>query len=257
MSRILMMAMVLTALISLGVANQQTTDNLTEINNKSSEMSSVTNLPKLARIRYSPQEPLEMFKYVLDRVKAPVSFPINLATIDNEFGVLARTVMYRGLFNDSWVSFVTERNTRKYPNLKENPKLGVTMLFSHDVPQEGNGGVVPETWQVRLLGAEAVELDEDQLQILWQEEPLFAKVRSQICECGKPNTPEEFESRFQNALSVIEKENMEPKQTSTYTAFKIIPKRWDFYKSEPNAIADRLQYKLLDNGEWENYHVDP
>ncbi|GBP15873.1 hypothetical protein EVAR_73051_1, partial [Eumeta japonica] len=42
------------------------------------------------------------------------------------------------------------------------------------------------------------------------------------------------------------------------TAFKIVPKLWDFYMSEPQRIADRVQYKLKDgeNDKWEMYHVD-
>ncbi|XP_075157574.1 pyridoxine/pyridoxamine 5'-phosphate oxidase [Haematobia irritans] len=220
-------------------------------------MSKITHFPKLAKIKYSPNDPIEMLKYVLNRVQAPPSFPMNVATIDKEFGILARTVMYRGILDNSSISFVTERNTRKYPNLKDNPKLGVTILISNDVKQEGSDHVVPETWQIRLLDAEAVEVDDEQLRRFWNEEPLFAKIRSQICECGKPNTPEDLERRFQTALSMVERGNNEPQKTETYTAFKIVPKRWDFYKSEPNAIADRLQYKQLENGKWEHYHVDP
>lgn len=71
--------------------------------------------------------------------------------------MLNRTVIYRGLLEDSWIYFVTERNSRKYQNLKENPKCGLTMLFHPDANKESQGDDLPQTWQVRLLGAEAVE----------------------------------------------------------------------------------------------------
>ncbi|XP_058988058.1 pyridoxine/pyridoxamine 5'-phosphate oxidase-like [Musca domestica] len=219
-------------------------------------MDKIRNLPRLARIKNYPTNPIEMFKNVLERVKPPHIFPMNLATLDNEFGVLNRAVIYRGLLDDSWICFVTERNSRKYQNLKENPKLGLTMLFYPDAHRVEAKDVMPEVWQIRLMGAEAVELDEEQLKILWQQEPLLAKIRSHICECGKPSNIAELEKLLQEQLAIMEKEKRKPEQTKTYTGFKIIPKYWDFYMSEPNTIADRLQYKQGENGEWQAYHVD-
>ena len=42
------------------------------------------------------------------------------------------------------------------------------------------------------------------------------------------------------------------------TAFKIIPKHWDFYFAELNKIADRVQYKQVVNetNQWKIYHAD-
>ncbi|XP_073833844.1 pyridoxine/pyridoxamine 5'-phosphate oxidase [Musca autumnalis] len=219
-------------------------------------MDKITHLPRLAHIKNFPPNPIQMFKSILERVKAPHIFPMNLATLDNEFGVLNRTVIYRGLLDDSWICFVTERNSRKYQNLKENPKLGLTILFHPDARKVETKEILPETWQIRLLNAEAVELNDDQLKVLWQQEPLLAKIRSHICSCGKPNSTEELESRFEEQLAIMDREKREPEQTKSYTAFKIIPKYWDFYMSEPDAIADRVQYKQLESGEWQAYHVD-
>ncbi|XP_061386960.1 pyridoxine/pyridoxamine 5'-phosphate oxidase [Musca vetustissima] len=219
-------------------------------------MDKITNLPRLARIKDYPSNPIQMFKNTLERVKAPTMFPMNLATIDNEFGVLNRTVMYRGLIDNSWLCFVTERNSRKYQNLKENPKISMTFNFYPNAQKVEEKEVKPEAWQIRLFGAEAVELEDDYLRVLWQQEPLLAKLRSHICECGKPGNVEELDLKLQKELAIMEKEKREPEQTKTYTAFKIIPKYWDFYMSEPDTIADRVQYKQLDNGEWQAYHVD-
>lgn len=129
--------------------------------------------------------------------------------------MLNRTVIFRGLLEDSWIYFVTERNSRKYQNLKENPKCGLTMLFHPDANKESQGDDLPQTWQVRLLGAEAVELDDMQLEKLWQEEPLLAKIRSHICECGKPRRPEELEARLKEQLAIMEKDKREPEQTDS------------------------------------------
>ncbi|TMW44963.1 hypothetical protein DOY81_009957 [Sarcophaga bullata] len=147
--------------------------------------------------------------------------------------------------------FVTEKNSHKYQSLKADPKVSVTMVLN--MPNE--------IWQIRLFNAEAVELPNEALKSLWQEEPLFAKMRSVVCECGRPNEGvEELECRYQELYKQYESEGKkEPEQTETYTAFKIIPKHWDFYFSEPNKIADRVQYKQVvvnETNKWKIYHAD-
>ncbi|XP_073833852.1 pyridoxine/pyridoxamine 5'-phosphate oxidase-like [Musca autumnalis] len=216
-------------------------------------MNKVKNLPRLARIRDYPSNPLQMFRNILECVNTKSIIPMNLATLDNEFGVLNRTVVYRGLLDDSWIWFATERNSRKYQNLKDNPKLALTILLQN-VEMEKD---LPQTWQIRLLSAEAEEVnDDEQLKVFWKQEPLFQKIRSHICVCGKPSNLDELDAKFKEQLAIMDKEKREPEMTKTYTAFKIIPKHWDFYMAEPNAIGDRVQYKQLENGEWEAYHVD-
>lgn len=93
--------------------------------------------------------------------------------------------------------------------------MGLTMLFYPDAHRVEAKDIVPEVWQIRLMGAEAVELDEEQLKMLWQQEPLFAKIRSHICECGKPSNTEELEKLLQEQLAIMEEEKREPEQTKT------------------------------------------
>lgn len=218
-------------------------------------MSKIMQTYQLVKIQCPPTNPLLMFKTIIGRLDQNF-IAMNLATVDKEFGVLNRSVIYRGLIDDSHICFVTERNSRKYENLKENPKLGLTMLFS--IQNYAEKEEFTETWQIRLIDAEAVELDDGVIERLWQEEPLFAKIRSHICECGRPNDHKELERKCNEMYERYQKECKEPEQTKSYTAFKIIPKRWDFYKGEPNKIADRVQYKRLtgETDEWEICHVD-
>ncbi|XP_065365078.1 pyridoxine/pyridoxamine 5'-phosphate oxidase isoform X2 [Calliphora vicina] len=203
----------------------------------------------LAKISNVAPTPVQMFLNIIEKIK-PNPLIMNLATVDKEFDVLNRSVIYRGLTEDNQthICFVTEKNSRKYRNLKENPKLSLTMICS--VPEE--------FWQIRLFNAEAVELSADVVAKFWQEEPLFAKIRSHICDCGKPNDGKELDRKYQELFGSCQRESKDLEQTESYTAFKIIPKLWDFYKSEPNKIADRVQYKQIEgeNGKWEIYHVD-
>jgi len=205
----------------------------------------------LSEIDHVPANPVELFNAIKDRAKDKF-VAMNLATLDDEFGVLDRTVVFRG-FTDNYVTFVTERNTRKYFNLKQNPTSAVTIFFPNLVTQSGDF----ENWQIRLFKAEAIELNDTQIASLWQQEPLFAKIRSHICECGKPSNREALKSMHDQLLNDHLKHNKTLEQTPTYTAFKIVAKYWDFYKSRANEIADRVQYRLKDDGTWETLHVDP
>ena len=106
-----------------------------------------------------------------------------------------RTVVYRGV-KDGCLIFVTEKNTRKYDNLKKNPKIAATILYLN-VPSLASA---VENWQVRLFQARAVELEEHYLDELWSEEPVFARIRSHICECGKPSDRDALKAKHNKLL---------------------------------------------------------
>ncbi|TMW45345.1 hypothetical protein DOY81_009573, partial [Sarcophaga bullata] len=182
---------------------------------------------RFSKIINAPSTPIQMFKHVIGKLETH-SIMMNLATVDKDYGVLNRTVIYRGLTpeeeeTNQHIRFVTEKNSHKYQSLKADPKVSVTMVLN--MPNE--------IWQIRLFNAEAVELPNEALKSLWQDEPLLAKMRSVVCECGRPNEGvEELECRYQELYKQYESEGKkEPEQTETYTAFKIIPKHWDFYFS--------------------------
>lgn len=119
-------------------------------------------------------------------------------SFNSEFGALNRTVIYRGLTKDNAIIIVTERNTRKYKNLQENHKVGLTFYFPEVQPNGPDCGT--ETWQVRLIDATAVELKEEQIKELWNQEALFSKIRSHICECGAPVDPVELKQKHDQLL---------------------------------------------------------
>uniref|UniRef100_A0A1B0FR79 pyridoxal 5'-phosphate synthase n=1 Tax=Glossina morsitans morsitans TaxID=37546 RepID=A0A1B0FR79_GLOMM len=208
-------------------------------------MNKMMNSSDICKIHDLPSNPIELFNTLTFNTKMAGAkyIPMNLATVDSEFGVLNRTVVYRGLTDDSGICFATE----------QNPKSALTMLLSI-----GLEDAKQETWQIRLMNACAVELDDQAiLSKFWQEEPLFAKIRSHIVECGKPTNHEELVIKHNKLLADYQSGQHALERTPSYTVFKILPKIWDFYKSEPGKIADRVQYKLRDYelNEWTNYHV--
>lgn len=153
----------------------------------------------VAHIVDYPDEPAALFKQLIEAAqKTDGVLYMNLATIDEEFGVLNRTVVYRGLSEeDDCIIYVTQRFTRNYQNLKANPKCGITLFF----PQlQLATETQPMTWQVRLIGAIAEELPESQLDAWWEKELLPGKIRDIIFPCGKPVEYNELKAKHDEFL---------------------------------------------------------
>lgn len=72
-----------------------------------------------------------------------------------------------------------------------------------------------ELWQIRLFNAEAHELNDDLITEFWQKELLFSKIRSHICECGKPNEDSVLERKYKEIMEKYERDSKEPEQTAT------------------------------------------
>lgn len=152
----------------------------------------------VAHIVDYPDEPAVLFKQLIQAaLKTDGVLYMNLATIDEEFGVLNRTVIYRGLSEDDCIIYVTQRFTRNYQNLKANPKCGITLFF----PQlQLATQARPKIWQVRLIGAVAEELPESQLAAWWETELLSSKIRDIVFPCGKPVEYDELKAKHDEFL---------------------------------------------------------
>lgn len=156
---------------------------------------------ELAKIKDFSTDPVEFFKDILQAAAKgqPANFiqDMNLATMDKEFGVLNRTVLYRGLTRDNFVFYITHRYTRNYKNLHAYPnKAGITFYMPNVRDDDGR----ESTWQVRLIGATAVELSESELDALWAKEDLAAKIRGHICPCGEPIDHDELNAKHDQFL---------------------------------------------------------
>ncbi|XP_017064389.1 pyridoxine/pyridoxamine 5'-phosphate oxidase [Drosophila eugracilis] len=207
----------------------------------------------LAKIEDFPSDPVEFFKNILQAVtyEHPDGYmqEMNLATVDDEFGVLNRTVLYRGLTEDNCVYYITHRYTRNFKNLRVNPKACITFYLPTVKDKTGE----QSTWQVRLIGATAVELPESAMDALWAKENLSAQIRGHICPCGEPINYDDLKAKHDQFL--LEHKEKAIERPASYTALKFQPQRWDFLKVGLEQIADRVQYRLQGNGKWESMHV--
>ncbi|XP_033168781.1 pyridoxine/pyridoxamine 5'-phosphate oxidase [Drosophila mauritiana] len=207
----------------------------------------------LAKIEDFPSDPVEFFKRILQEAAKghPDGFvqEMNLATVDEEYGVLNRTVLYRGLTQDNCVFYITHRYVRNFKNLQANPQACITFYM----PDVKDGAGKQNTWQVRLIGATAVELAQSEMDALWAKENLAAQIRGHICPCGEPINYDELKAKHDQFLQDHRGKSIE--RPASYTAWKFQPQRWDFLKVGLDQIADRVQYRLQKDGKWASMHV--
>ncbi|EDW04874.1 GH23180 [Drosophila grimshawi] len=208
----------------------------------------------LAHIVDYPNEPVTFLRQILHAVEEPNFLQaMNLATVDKEFGVLNRTVLFRGLTEDDCVTYATQQFTRSCKNLKANNKCAITFLFPRVMlPSQGPR---PLIWQVRLIGASAVQLPESELDLYWEKDELPAQIRAIIFRTGRPSNYEKLKEKHDRFLKDFMESGEPLHRPPTFTAFKIKSLRWDFLKIGMNQIADRLQYRLQDDCQWEVMHV--
>lgn len=156
----------------------------------------------VSRIVDYPDKPVTLFKQLIqaaqNQQKPDEVLYMNLATIDEEFGVLNRTVVYRGLSDDDCIIYITQRFTRNYQNLAANARCSITLFFPQ--LQLATQDTQAMTWQVRLIGAVAEELPDPHLDAWWDKERLPAKIRDIVFLCGKPIDYDELRAKHDDFL---------------------------------------------------------
>jgi len=170
-----------------------------------------------------------------------------IATVNKENGVLNRNVLLRK-FNKDGIVFVTERNSRKYQDLKENASIAATFLWIFNTPT----GLIYR--QIRING-QVVELSPDEIAEYYQREPTFARLRSQLAVCGEEIDWTEMKNRHDDLLARHQNGEQVLHQTENYTAMRIVPNCMDFYYSKQGEIADRILYERGLDGSWSHTHI--
>ncbi|XP_037025953.1 pyridoxine/pyridoxamine 5'-phosphate oxidase [Bradysia coprophila] len=172
---------------------------------------------------------------------------MNLATVNKEFGVLNRSVILLK-FDQTGFVFVTERNSRKFTDMMENPKVAATLYWKYKL----NDNIVLK--QIRINGSVS-EVSAEQIRQFYAEEELPGRIRCKICVCGKPCDWHELKKQHDEVLENVRNGTEKLEQNENYTALKIQPKSIDFYFSMPGSIADRILYTKDESGGWSHQHV--
>jgi len=198
------------------------------------------------------EHPMDMFENWLNEAekydKLGWTKLMNIATLHGSNGVLNRNVIMRR-FDRSGFVFVTEKNSRKFKDLKENSSLAATFFWKYMLD---DGKVVLR--QVRINGT-ASEVSPDEISELYAEEGLSTRIRCKTNVCGRPCDIDELKKAHDEVLENYKNGTETLPRNESYIALLIKPKNMDFYDSRPSCVGDRLLYNQDNDGNWSHHHI--
>ncbi|XP_049862349.1 pyridoxine/pyridoxamine 5'-phosphate oxidase-like [Schistocerca gregaria] len=206
----------------------------------------------LAQIKFDGDSPFELFQsWRKDAINTDLVLPdaLTFATCNGDGKVTARTVRLRRIEPDGFV-IMTDRRSRKARDLAEVPSGAMVFLWCY-VDDEGR----TINRQVRVEG-EVLELQPEQYQDLYDAEPLFCKIRSHICQQGKPVDWYEHKRHHDEVYDRVRNEGLELPMPPHFVAYKLVANVMDFYYAYDELIGDRLLFVLdPDTKKWKYNHV--
>lgn len=174
----------------------------------------------------------------------------NLATSSKNGDVTNRYIALKEVVEDG-IIFNTNSNSTKARHITENPKVSLNFMFlySTDVSDQ-------ITRQVRIEGM-AEQLSKDVSERIYNEQPLPAKIRGHfIQEQGVEVKWEDLKRSHDEFLEKVNKGEVDLKMPDHIVAYKIVPKRFEFYHAAGQEIADKVLFvRDCHSGSWNWCHI--
>lgn len=157
-----------------------------------------------------------------------------LSTSNKEGKVSSRHLLLRRLDEDGIV-VMTDGRSRKSQDLAENPYAAAAFLWSYN--EDGK----KINRQVRLEGR-VEEMTQSSCQEIWEREPLFCKIRANICSQGVPTDWQEHKDKHDRMYQDFLAGKVDPQMPSHVVFYKVVPTFMEFYYAFDNYIGDRLAF---------------
>ncbi|XKL63572.1 hypothetical protein PGB90_005936 [Kerria lacca] len=198
----------------------------------------------LNKITTNHTNPIKMFEewyknYLDSNPEEPMFTAGCLSTASKNGNVTSRNLLLKRLDEDGFV-MMTDNRSYKFKVITENPQVSLVFLWNQFMPE----GLLSR--QVRIYGF-VKKLANEETEKLYEDDPIFAKIRSYICESGKPEEWDSLKAQHDELLRKIENNEIELKKPDHIVSFKIFPQYMDFYETCGKRIADRLLYTKSDS----------
>uniref|UniRef100_A0A1B6MPW7 pyridoxal 5'-phosphate synthase n=1 Tax=Graphocephala atropunctata TaxID=36148 RepID=A0A1B6MPW7_9HEMI len=195
----------------------------------------------LARIDFSGFSPFQLFQEWHGEARS--SHLVNpdalcFSTCSKDGVPSSRHVLLRRLDDDGFV-IMTDGRSRKSNEIAENPLASMAFLWSYRKDD------MTINRQVRLDGR-VEDLPQSACQEIWEREPLFCKIRANICDQGRPVDWEEHKRNHDSLYEEILRKNLVPTQPDHVAYYKVIPTFMEFYHAHDKLIGDRLAFHCSD-----------
>ncbi|XP_001947706.4 uncharacterized protein LOC100164836 isoform X1 [Acyrthosiphon pisum] len=206
----------------------------------------------LHKINTTSKNPIDIFsKWYSEHMAANGSMTsakaFSLATVSNTGKVSCRSLILRRLDEDGFV-MMTDGRSRKSKDLAENPQASMLFLWLDQTSDN-----LPQTRQVRIEGT-VNKLTTDNMKELYDIEPLFCKIRAQICEQGKVVEWEQLKRDHDQLFDKVSKYNVQLPKPDHVVAYKLVPNVIEFYEAIGQKIGDRLLF-TKDGISWQPKHI--
>ncbi|XP_059488908.1 pyridoxine/pyridoxamine 5'-phosphate oxidase-like [Neocloeon triangulifer] len=199
----------------------------------------------LFKIEVTSDDPIEFFREWYQMAEdAGVILPqsLNLATSDGCGRVSARTLLMRRLVDDGFI-IMTDKRSKKSFDIAKCPRVALTFLWMY--PRQPKGIYAQ---QVRVEGLIS-EIPFDEHMDLYTTEPLYCKIRSNICRQGEIVEWSEHKEKHDRIYKECVEHgppdflNYPPEH---YVMYKVKPEMMDFYMATDFTIGDRVVFRLSD-----------
>uniref|UniRef100_A0A1B6FZP4 pyridoxal 5'-phosphate synthase n=1 Tax=Cuerna arida TaxID=1464854 RepID=A0A1B6FZP4_9HEMI len=195
----------------------------------------------LARIDFSGSSPFQLFKEWHGEARG--SHLVNpdalcFSTCSKDGVPSSRHMLLRRLDDDGFV-LMTDGRSRKANEIAENPRGSIAFLWSF----RKDGQTINR--QVRIDGR-VEELPQSSCQEIWEREPLFCKIRANICDQGRPVDWDDHKRNHDSCYEEYLRKNRVPTLPDHVAYYKVIPSFMEFYFAHDNFIGDRLAFHCSD-----------
>ncbi|XP_054281398.1 pyridoxine/pyridoxamine 5'-phosphate oxidase-like [Macrosteles quadrilineatus] len=171
-----------------------------------------------------------------------VSNALTFSTSNKAGKLSSRTLILRRLDDDGFV-IMTDKRSKKCKDLEENPYASMVFLWlsMHDSSLLSR--------QVRAEGPVHQLVPED-MEELYQVEPLFCKIRAHICHQGQPVDWHKHKDNHDKVLAEWERGVHDLARPDHVVAYKLVPEGVEFYEALGLTIGDRLLYEKAGKEDW-------
>ena len=167
---------------------------------------------------------------------------MTLATASADGIPSARTVLMKG-FSEKGFIFFTNYNSFKGQQLSENPKACL-LFFWKELER-----------QVRITGI-VEKLSSEESNVYFQSRPRASQVgavaspQSQVIE-----SRQWLDEKYKEAFEQFESTTVQ--RPSHWGGYLVTPVIFEFWQGRPGRLHDRIQYTLLDDGNWKVERLAP
>ena len=167
---------------------------------------------------------------------------MTLATASADGIPSARTVLMKG-FSEKGFIFFTNYNSFKGQQLSENPKACL-LFFWKELER-----------QVRITGI-VEKLSSEESNVYFQSRPRASQVgavaspQSQVIE-----SRQWLDEKYNEAFEQFESTTVQ--RPSHWGGYLVTPVIFEFWQGRPGRLHDRIQYTLLDDGNWKVERLAP